>query len=50
MVFSLTRIYTVNIIGTVKPEFCAKGLSLLEAFAGNSLRIKFLLKLSFLLD
>lgn len=50
MVFSLTGIYTINIIGTVKPEFRGKGLSLLEAFVGNSLKIKFLLKLPFLLD
>lgn len=50
MVFSLTEIYTINIVGTVKPEFRVEGLSLLEAFVGNSLGIKFLLKLSFLLD
>lgn len=47
---SLTGIYTINIVGTVKPEFRVEGLSLLKAFVRNSLGIKFLLKLSFLLD
>lgn len=50
MVFSLTGIYTINIVGTVKPEFRVERLSLLEAFVGNSPGIKFPLKLSFLLD
>lgn len=50
MVLSSTGIYTINIVGTVKPEFRVEGLSFLEAFVGNSLGIKFLLKLSFLLD